>query len=103
MRSGEISIPAVTANILGLSHGDHIEVREEGSEFYLLKSEEKACRVWSTKNGSKNLRAHYKKLTDEITDMHGGDDCYFRVGEPVRRDNGVWLPIITRKNYNHGT
>lgn len=109
-RDGRIDITSHVAVLLGLKHGDVIDIAYDGVEYYLYKRYDSSslvgrheAQVRATNHGKHychNLRAQSVRMCRQILQMHDGADVVrLPVGElETRSGMGKVLPIIVRNN-----
>lgn len=102
---GIIEISSKIATILGLENGDIAGFKQSDEELYIYLFSKASNRNYKgrciqAKKTGKFMRIYWKDLCNKIIELDGkSKDAAYRVGDPVRKEGKIFLPIITRINY----
>lgn len=102
---GIIEISAKIATILGLENGDIAGFKQSEEELYIYMYSKASDinykgRCIQAKKTSRFMRIYWKDLCKKIIDLDGkSNEAAYRIGDPVKKEGKIFLPIITRINY----
>jgi len=104
-RKGIIEVSAKVATLLGLENGDIAGFKQDDEELYIYLYEKASGRNYKgrciqCKKNSRFIRIYWKDFCNKVIELDGrAQEAKYRVGDPVKKGEKTFIPIITRKNY----
>lgn len=92
---GIIELSSKLADVLGIENGDRITFVKDGEELYIMKDDNGALCIQTTKAG-RFFRVSWVDACRKIT---GLKTSKYKIGEVIYKDEHKMVTIITRRNY----